>query len=92
MLHIFDDVGRITAELSYVAQTGSRIFLSSLVSNRAISRRYLQALHRVGEVAAPRRYSDLLSSLRKSVPGLMVEDQSHLEGGMAFIVAMKARA
>lgn len=92
MLHIFDEIERITAGLSYVAQPGSRIFLSSLVSDRPISRRYLQMLHRAGEVASPRRYSDLLSSLKESVPGLMIEEQSHLEGGMAFIIAKQAPA
>lgn len=92
MLHIFDQIERIAVGLSYVARPGSRIFLSSLVSDRAISRRYLETLHRAGEVALPRRYSDLLSSLRKSVPGLLVEEQSHLEGGMAFIVVKQAPA
>jgi len=91
LLHIFDEIEKNAAGLSNVVRPGSRIFLSSLVSDRAISRRYLEALHRAGEIAEPRRYSDLVSSLRKSVPGLMVEEQSHREGGMAFIVAKQVR-
>jgi SAM-dependent methyltransferase len=58
MLHLFDSVEPIMAELARVADCRARLFASSLVADRWVGRQYLSLLHRAGEVARPRRIAD----------------------------------
>lgn len=89
MLHIFDDVEAVTAELARVSAPKARLHMSSLVAERWIGTRYLHALHRAGEVAIPRSARQLLDRLEKPTSGLAAPLESRLEGSMLFLFAQK---
>lgn len=62
-LHLVDDVPALIAALRAQLAPAGRIFCSSLVAERRIGGAYLRALHRAGEVAAPRTASELAELL-----------------------------
>lgn len=84
MLHLFDDPAPVAAELARVAGPDGAVFMTSLLAERAVGRRYLSLLHRAGEVAAPRTQAALLAALAAPLPGPVVCER---EGSMGFIVA-----
>lgn len=91
MLHIFDDVEIVTAELARVASGYARLFMSSLVAERWLGKRDLGALHRAGEVATPRSSIQLLHRLEMPSAGLEASPGRVLEGSMLFITAEPRR-
>jgi SAM-dependent methyltransferase len=63
-LHVFDDPWAALAALRDQLAPGGRFFASMLVSDRAIGRAYLAAVHRRGEVGPPRRAAELTAAAR----------------------------
>ena len=59
MLHVLDDPWAALAALRDQLAPGGRIFASMLVTDRAVGRAYLAALHRTGEVGPPRSAEEL---------------------------------
>lgn len=59
LLHLFDDVPALVAALAAQLAPGGRMFLAGLVPATRRGRRYLDLLHRAGEVAAPRTAAEL---------------------------------
>lgn len=53
LTHLFDDLGGLVGTLSDQLAPGGRVYLAGLVAGTRRSRRYLEVLHRAGEVAAP---------------------------------------
>ncbi len=90
MLHLFDNVEPITAELARVADGGARLFASSLVADRWVGRQYLALLHRAGEVARPRTAAELLMRLRGAASGLAAPAAVRKTGNMLFVSAQPA--
>jgi len=88
MVHLFEDIESFAAGLARVAKPGFPLFLSSLVSERTISRLYLHALHRAGEVARPRTGDQVLTRLRKLGPALTLIEDARLEGSVLFAKAV----
>lgn len=90
MLHLFEDVSGVVSELVRVAAPGGQLFLTSLVAEQTIGKRYLALLHRAGEVARPRTQAQLLAELRGT--GLVLRDPigAEREGSMTFVVASNA--
>lgn len=62
-LHLFDDVDALLAPLRARLAPGGRMYVSGLVAETARGRRYLEVLHRAGEVAAPRGVDELRAAL-----------------------------
>ena len=57
--HLFDDVPAVVTTLQGQLAPGGTLHLSGLVGETRRGRRYLQLLHRAGEVATPRSASEL---------------------------------
>ncbi len=85
MLHIFDDVETVTRELTRVVLPSGKVFMSSLVTERWISSKYLGLLHRAGEVAEPRSADRLLDRLEVAGAGFRQPVDHELEGSMMFL-------
>lgn len=81
-LHIAEDPARLLAALLEQTAPGGAVWVSSLVAEHRIGSRYLAALHRAGEVAAPRSAAEL--SARLGGIGLEVR------GSMAYGVVRAA--
>jgi SAM-dependent methyltransferase len=62
-LHLFDDVDALVAPLRAQLAPGGLLYVSGLVAETGRGRRYLEVLHRAGEVAAPRTAEDLRAAL-----------------------------
>lgn len=90
MLHLFEDVEGVVSRLARVVTPDGALFLSSLVSQTWVGRRYLAALHRAGEVAAPRTEQQLLTTLHRAAPGQSGRIESRVEGSMAFLQVGRA--
>jgi SAM-dependent methyltransferase len=84
MLHLFEDAGTIVTALSNAARPGGQLFLTSLIAETRVGRRYLSVLHRAGEVAAPRTRAQLLLELQRAA---VFPFEIATEGSVAFIAA-----
>ncbi|HWI71423.1 MAG TPA: hypothetical protein VNT55_05680, partial [Baekduia sp.] len=62
-LHLFDDIAELVAPLRKRLAPGGLLYVSGLVAETARGRRYLEVLHRAGEVAAPRTAAQLRAAL-----------------------------
>ncbi|AOL24046.1 demethylmenaquinone methyltransferase / 2-methoxy-6-polyprenyl-1,4-benzoquinol methylase [Erythrobacter litoralis] len=87
VLHLFEDIAARARELARVTVPGGQVFASSLVADRGPGRLYLGALHRAGEVAAPRRLAELVARLEDSASRLARPIAARREGNMAFLTA-----
>lgn len=61
--HIVDRPADLLGALLGQLRPGGRVYFTSLVAERTVGRRYLAALHRAGEVAAPRTAAALATAL-----------------------------
>jgi SAM-dependent methyltransferase len=89
MLHLFDDIRGILPALANATQPAGQLFLTSLVAETVIGKRYLSLLHHLGEVAAPRTQDQLLNELKALGAGLIHPTGIAAEGSMAFIVGCR---
>lgn len=62
VLHVLDDLSGGLAALRDQLAPGGQLFASMLVADRAVGHAYLNALHRAGEVATPRRAEHLATA------------------------------
>lgn len=76
--HLFDDVAALRDALLEQLAPGGHLHLAGLVAETRRAGAYLRALHRAGEVAAPRTAAELRDEL-----GV---DELRVEGCMAFAV------
>lgn len=88
MIHLFPRLGDVIPELRRVTEPTGELYLTSLVAERMIGRRYLALLHKAGEIAPPRSCAGLLTELETVGLGRSVEID--LKGSMAFMVAQRA--
>jgi SAM-dependent methyltransferase len=61
--HLFADVDDLVDPLRRVLAPGGHLYLTSLVAETTRGRRYLEVLHRAGEVAPPRTAAELHAAL-----------------------------
>lgn len=59
LTHLFADLPALVAALRFQLVPGGRLYLAGLVAETARGRRYLELLHRAGEVASPRSAEQL---------------------------------
>lgn len=64
-MHLFEDLDAALAALRAVLAPGGELYLAGLVANTRRGRRYLQLLHRAGEVAVPRTGDQLRAALNR---------------------------
>lgn len=83
--HLFDDVEALVGALRATLVPGGRIHLAGLVAGTRRGAAYLRALHRAGEVAAPRSAEDLRAALG-------APERFEVVGCMAFAVLGDGRA
>ena len=81
-LHIVEDPRALLDALLAQAAPGGKVHATSLVAETAIGRRYLNVLHRAGEVAAPRTADEL----RAALGGVDLE----VRGSMAYLTLERA--
>lgn len=82
VLHLVEDVPRWVSRLRALSR--GRVFLSALVADRPLSRSYLHALHRAGEVATPRTAADFRAAVRAGAGGSEVDVR--VRGAMAYAI------
>lgn len=63
--HLFDDLTGLVAALRAQLEPGGQLYLAGLVAETVRGRRYLEVLHRAGEVAAPRTATELHLALSR---------------------------
>lgn len=78
LLHLLEDLDGGVRQL---AATGDELWVTSLVAETGIGRRYLRQLHRAGEVAAVRSAAEVTAALTAV---LGAEPQVRVEGCMLF--------
>jgi SAM-dependent methyltransferase len=91
ILHLFEDAPKLISELSALRTPEGGLYITSLVLNgRFIGDRYLNALHRAGEVVRPRSSVEL-TRMAEDILGKNINYSS--KGSMTFITAptMSAR-
>lgn len=77
--HLFEDLSMLRNALLAQVTPGGHLHLAGLVTETRRGRRYLQLLHRAGEVATPRTAEEMHAALGE--PGAF-----HLTGCMAYAV------
>lgn len=82
MLHLFEDVVGHVDNLFSMLRPGGRLFATTLVAERTIGRAYLHLLHGTGEVATPRSFDTLRSTLSEEFDEELKCDRY---GSMAFL-------
>lgn len=84
MLHLFDDAASLLRRLNALRGPGGRLFATSLVTDRAVGRAYLNLIHRAGEVATPRSMATIRAIATDAIgPSLEVRRR----GNMASLTA-----
>lgn len=63
LTHLFDDVPALVRALRRQVEPDGRIYIAGLVAQTRRGRRYLEVLHRAGEVATPRTAEQLRRAL-----------------------------
>lgn len=63
MTHLFDDLPALVGALRAQLPPGGQLYLAGLVAQTRRGRRYLEILHRAGEVAVPRSAEELRVAL-----------------------------
>ena len=84
VLHVLDDLRGALAALRDQLAPGGQLFASTLVADRAVGRAYLNALHRAGEVAEPRRTEQVAAAARAVFGAPMAVQRT---GSMAWLRA-----
>lgn len=67
LTHLFDDVSELVNALRGQLAPDGRLYLAGLVAETCRGGRYLQLLHRAGEVAVPKSADELHAGLRQPV-------------------------
>lgn len=89
-VHLFEELGPLLEALWRPVAPGGSLHLTSLVLGpRWLSRWYLSALHRRGEVARPRTLVDVVSAVRAT---LGVVPDARQVGSLACVVARRPGA
>lgn len=89
MLHLFEAPTELVRVLLDTVASGGRLYLTSLVTDRAVGQQYLTLLHRTGEVAPPRSFAEVRATIEAASESGDVE--AWREGNMAFFVVSKAQ-
>ena len=63
LAHLFDDVAAVMGALRRALTPGGHLYVAGLVAETRRSRRYLELLHRAGEVGVPRTAEELRAAL-----------------------------
>jgi ubiquinone/menaquinone biosynthesis C-methylase UbiE len=87
ILHLFENESKLISELGALRTREGELYLTSLVLNgRFIGDRYLNVLHRAGELVRPRSGSEL----RSMVEGILDENITYsTRGNMAFFTTSR---
>lgn len=81
MLHLFESAEEVARSLAGVVAPGGGVYLSGLVAETTVGRRYLALLARAGEVAAPRRFSEVQAAVEAGLGHLA---EARRDGSMAY--------
>ncbi|MEA2843832.1 MAG: hypothetical protein QOJ69_1503 [Actinomycetota bacterium] len=79
LTHLFDDVPALVTALRPQLAPGGRMFLAGLVAETRRGRRYLEILHRAGEVSRPMTAEELRVALGRP-------EEFHTAGCMAYAI------
>lgn len=89
MMHLFENATDLVRALLDTVAARGRLYLTSLVAERAVGRWYLAALHRAGEVARPRSFAEAQAVVEAASEAGDVE--AWREGSMAYFVVPAGR-
>jgi ubiquinone/menaquinone biosynthesis C-methylase UbiE len=82
-LHLFASVEAVAHSLIGVVRPSGGVFLSGLVAETFLGRRYLALLARTGEVSALRRFEDMRAAAEA---GLGCAVEASRDGSMGYVV------
>src|SRR5699024_8719441 len=88
MLHLFEDASKFVHSLLNLIADGGQLYLTSLVTDRLLGKKYLSFLHQIDEVAQPRSFHEVYTLVKAASNKSEVE--AKLEGNMAFLTVSKA--
>jgi ubiquinone/menaquinone biosynthesis C-methylase UbiE len=86
LLHIFNDPSELLREIVRILKPNGQLFLTSLCTDRKLSAKYLNLLHKKGHVARPLNSEEIKSIIEKN--GINITD-FNVKGGMAYISGIK---
>ena len=85
-LHIIDKPSKLIDELTRILEAEGKLYLTSLCTDRKLSNKYLNFLHRKGHVAKPLSSFEIIRIIEDN--GFRIEESS-IKGGMIYITAFK---
>jgi len=86
MFHIFENPSILIKEIVRILKPDGQLFLSSLCTDRKISRKYLNLLHKKGHVAKPLTSTKIIEIVENN--GISI-DEKIVKGGMIYISGKK---
>jgi ubiquinone/menaquinone biosynthesis C-methylase UbiE len=87
LFHVIENLTILAEELFRVLKPGGMLYATSLVTERAVGRLYLQLLHGAGEVATPKTQGELRDRLDSALSQSVGIQR---EGNMVFLNAKKS--
>ena len=85
-LHVIDNPSKLIDEFNRILDTEGKLYLTSLCTDRKLSDKYLNFLHRKGHVAKPLSSFEIIKIIEDN--GFRIEESS-IKGGMIYISAFK---
>ena len=86
MFHIFENPSILIKEIVRILKPDGQLFLSSLCTDRKISGKYLNLLHKKGHVAKPLTSSEIIEIVENN--GISINEKV-VKGGMIYISGKK---
>ena len=86
VLHIFENRSSLIEEIVRILKPDGQLFLSSLCTDRKISKKYLNFLHKKGHVAKPLTSSEITKIVENN--GISINEKI-VKGGMIYISGKK---
>lgn len=86
VFHIFDNPAKLIKEAVRILKPDGKLFISSLCTDRKLSGKYLNLLHKKGHVAKPISSTEIIRIVEEN--GISI-NESKVKGGMIYISGMK---
>lgn len=83
MLHLFNDVSSVLRVLRTYLMSSGTLYASSLVAESHIGKQVLRAMHRAGEISAPRTEGEVLAQVHDALGDDII---TYRRGSMLFII------
>jgi len=86
LFHIFPEPSLLINEISRILKPNGKVFITSLCTDRKISKKYLNLLFKKGHVAKPLHSTEIIKIIKNN--GISIV-KTEIIGGMAYISGIK---